>query len=181
MPSVGVPTVPAIAITPAASPATAIVVTDEQPQYQQLKVADTQVTLYMPESLKNELATQLIVALIDQPGSQSFKDLTGYAEQQHSILIAPAFNYSQMNNQALAGKINSLINQLQLQLHTKFKSQLEFYALNQGVALAQTYALLYPQSTLGIVKQSSGTFVLNQTVIIKVDSTNTSTTVGESH
>lgn len=156
------------AITASSSP-TVFVDTASEEQIQQLQVADTMVTVYMPESFKNEPTVQLIISLTDQPEGDSFKNLTLYAEQQHSIVIAPALDYNQKDTQALAEKINNIVTQIQPLIHTKIKKQVAIFAPGQHLPLAQAYVRLYPQNTLGLIKAEGNNFVLNKTATTIAD------------
>ena len=161
--------VPTNSVATTTGSSTVFVDTADEQQIQQLQVADTLVTVYMPESFKNEPSVQLIVSLTDQPAGKSFKNLTLYAEQQHSIVIVPALDYNQKNTQALTEKINNIVVQIQPVIHIKIKKQLAIFASSQHLPLAQAYIQLYPQNALGIIKTEGNNFVLNKTATTTAD------------
>lgn len=144
---------------------------EELARLKQTWLAGIQVTVYVPESLKPEQTTQLVIALHGMSGQGGVicRGLLNFAEQTGAVVLAPTFNYSPdwqdpntvaSEDGSLTGKLNEMIGDLEPVVGTHFKQKIILYGFSRGAQLAHRFALLYPEKTLAVAALSAGSYTL---------------------
>lgn len=138
---------------------------------QELELAGTPATVYIPASLKPQQAAQVIIAIhgMHGQGGAICNGLISFAEKNGVVLLAPTFNYNEnyQNPQTvstedgvLTKKLNQMVSELGTLENRELKKRLLLYGFSRGAQLAHRYALLYPDRTLGVAALSAGSYTL---------------------
>ncbi len=138
---------------------------------QHLQLAGLPATVYVPADLPAAQPVQVLVALhgMHSNGGSFCQGLVSFSEQNHTILIAPTFDYNPdyTNAQVIASediqltaKISQMVRDFGTTSHIHLKSQMLIYGFSRGAQLAHHFAMLYPKQTLGVTVFSGGTYTL---------------------
>jgi len=138
---------------------------------QHLLLAGLPATVYVPAGLPVAQPVQVLVALhgMHSNGGSFCQGLVSFSEQNHTILIAPTFDYNPdyTNAQIIASediqlttKISQMVKEFGTASHLHLKSQLLIYGFSRGAQLAHHFAMLYPKQTLGVTVFSGGAYTL---------------------
>lgn len=134
-------------------------------------LAGNPVTVYIPESLKSQQSTQLLVAIHGMRGKGDgiCAGLISFAEKNGIVLLAPTFDYDPNyfdpqvvapEDGALSKRIIQMVAELGDTTHIRFKNRMLLYGFSRGAQLAHRFALMYPDKTLGVAALSAGSYTL---------------------
>ena len=136
-----------------------------------LLMAGMQVTVFVPYGFSHQQSLQVLVAMhgMYSNGLVFSQGLLGFAQQNRLVVIAPTFNYNPdyksssivaAEDSIFTRKLNQMTSEFSKRMHLRLKSKLLLYGFSRGAQLAHHYAMLYPQTTLGVVAISAGTYTL---------------------